>query len=92
MALFFDQIQQEPQTHVLIIGVGNYPFLSGGANELQQEFDGAQLLAQLSSPPISAEAFYQTAIELHESNSWIKPLGSVEVLISLCPDPLKASQ
>lgn len=85
MALFFDQIQQIPQTHIFIIGVGGYPYLNGGIKAVQQTFDGAQLLGQLSSPPVSAEAFFDTAMALHHSGSWIKPLGSIEVLLSPSP-------
>jgi hypothetical protein len=82
MALLFDSIADKPQTHMLIIGVGAYPFLSGGTHEKEQTFDGALNLGQLTSPPISAEAFYNTAIALHEGNNWIKPLGSIDVLVS----------
>jgi len=85
MALYFNQIQQKPQTHILIIGVGGYPYLNGGAQAIPQTFDGAQLLGQLSSPPVSAEAFYNMAMELHNEGAWIKPLGSINVLVS--PDP-----
>lgn len=85
MALLFDQIQQIPQTHVLIIGVGAYPYLDGGSSPVQQTFDGAQLLGQLSSPPVSAEAFYNMVVDLHNNDSWIKPLGSVDVLVSADP-------
>jgi hypothetical protein len=82
MALLFNSIENHPQTHMLIIGVGDYPFLPGGTKEKQQTFDGAQRLGQLTSPPISAEAFYRAAIALHEEDNWIKPLGSIEVLAS----------
>lgn len=85
MALYFNQIQQSPQTHILIIGVGGYPYLNGGTKAIPQTFDGAQMLGQLSSPPVSAEAFFNMAVELHSEGAWIKPLGSINVLVS--PDP-----
>jgi len=78
----FDQPPASPQTHILIIGVGNYPFLNGGAEAKQQTFDGGQLLGQLSSPPVSAEAFYNAALYLHKVEAWIRPLGSINLLVS----------
>ncbi len=85
MALLFNQTQQVPQTHILIIGVGGYPYLNAGTKAVAQTFDGAQLLGQLSSPPVSTEAFYNTVMELHQNQCWIKPLGSVDVLVSRAP-------
>ncbi|WP_084678970.1 caspase family protein [Flavobacterium reichenbachii] len=82
MALYFNSPRQEPSTHIMIIGVGAYPYLQGGANAIQQSFDGAQLMGQLGSPAVSAEAFYNCVVDLENSNSWITPLGSVEVLVS----------
>ncbi len=86
MPLLIDKPATGAQTHVLIIGVGGYPYLADGAFEKPQKFDGAQLLGQLSSPPVSAEAFFNTVIELDELEAWIKPLGSVDVLISNPPN------
>lgn len=86
MPLFVDKIDPDkPQTHILIIGVGGYTYLNEGINAKPQTFDAAQLLGQLSSPPVSAEAFYKVAMKLHDDDAWIKPLGSVEVLVSLSP-------
>jgi Caspase domain len=83
MALVFDQINAAiPQTHVFIVAVGNYPHLSGGSDEKQQIYSGLESLGQLSSPAVSAEAFYNTIISLQQENSWIKPLGSIELLVS----------
>jgi hypothetical protein len=39
-----------PQTHVLIVGVGRYPFLHGGGAEA----DELAPLGQLTSPTVSA--------------------------------------
>jgi hypothetical protein len=85
MSLLFGQKDpvSEARTHVLIIGVGGYPYLSGGTKETTQTTDGAQALGQLSSPPASAEAFYNTVLKLERN--WITPLGSVEVLVSPAP-------
>jgi len=86
MSLLYNNPEANPQTHVLIIGVGGYPYLSGGDREITQSVDAAKQLGQLSSPPVSAEAFYNTVMKLHEDGAWIKPVGSVEVLISPCKD------
>lgn len=86
MALYFNSNNEDdPQTHILIIGVGAYPFISGGSDEKVQTFDGAALMGQLGSPPISANAFYNSVLKLHEDDSWITPLGTVEVLVSANP-------
>lgn len=82
MALYFNSNIDGPQTHILIVGVGSYPFLSGGRQSKEQTFDGAQLLGQLGSPPISAEAFYKSILNLNENGCWITPLGTVDVLVS----------
>src|SRR5688572_2449547 len=84
MALVFDNISNEPQTHIFIIGIGGYPYLKDGATPAPLPND-LKNLGQLTSPPVSAEALYNTAIELHNNNSWITPLGSIEVLVSPSP-------
>lgn len=82
MSLVFDQIQNIPQTHVFIIGIGEYPYLTGGieADENSPLRDWG--LGQLTSPPQSAKALYEKVLELDDRNSWVKPLGSVELLLS----------
>lgn len=83
MSLLFDNLNgNDPQTHVLIIGVGGYPFLKDGEKQKEQSFESAKILGQLTSPPVSAEAFYNTVMKLNAADAWIKPLGSVDVLIS----------
>ena len=69
------------QTHILIIGVGHYPYLQGGSQEKQQ-LDGLNGLKQLTSTVESAIGLFNTAMELHRKSAWIKPLGSVDLLIS----------
>lgn len=83
MSLLFNNVNGNiPQTHVFIIGVGGYPYIKGGTEEKKQTLDCAKKLGQLTSPPLSAKALYDTIINLHNKNAWIKPLGSVELLIS----------
>ncbi len=88
MALVFDHISDEPQTHAFIIGVGGYPFLFGGVSEQQQAIEHIGLLKQLTSPPKSALAFRDglLAIENHPDIHHDKPLGSIELLVSPSPD------
>lgn len=57
--------------HVLLIGVGGYPFLTGGENQLPQTNDLARL-RQLSSPQFSVEAIYNTLLDLNPDPAVIK--------------------
>ncbi|WP_113924804.1 caspase family protein [Cognataquiflexum aquatile] len=86
MSFFIEKIREEPQTHILIIGVGGYPYLNNGIKSIPQTFEGAQMLGQLSSPPVSAEAFYNAVMDLDDQEAWIRSIGSVEVLISPSPN------
>lgn len=88
MALVFDNIKAEPQTHAFIIGVGGYPFLSGGAQEKAQIANQIGILKQLTSPPKSALAFRDGLLNLENKPDihFDKPLGSIELLVSPSPD------
>jgi hypothetical protein len=69
-----------PQTHALVIGVGEYPHLLGGA--LIEDEPAAVLrgLGQLTSPVVSAGTL---ALWLAKhAKRFIRPLGSVELLLS----------
>jgi hypothetical protein len=83
--MLFNEVQQTAQTHVFIIGVGGYPYLAGGTQEKAQILDGAKQLKQLSSPQVSVESFYNTVMDLHKTHAWMKPLGSIELLLSPAP-------
>lgn len=66
-----------PATHAIVIGVGAYPHLIGGAGPLTNRNEG---MAQLSSPPLSARALAEWLIEsLHDPS---KPLATVALLLS----------
>lgn len=80
MATVFDEIKETPQTHVLIIGVGKYPYLNGGTKTKPQIFSYAKALGQLQSTTVSAKEFHSEVMDLHHKNAWISPLGSVELL------------
>lgn len=77
-----------PGTHVLAIGVGNYPHLLGGSKKLANKPLG---LKQLQSPPVSLRAllgwFLPPPAELGRLRfaNTVAPLASVAALVS--PDP-----
>src|SRR5215472_16146148 len=60
-----------------IIGVGDYPHLTGGNKSLTQHHEG---MRQLSSPPVSARAIAEWFIS--EYNNPDRQLASVELLLS----------
>ncbi|MGA1867759.1 MAG: caspase family protein [bacterium] len=75
-----------PATHVLIIGVGNYPHLPGGSSEHKTESHGG--MKQLSSPPLSARKIADWCAKKFKNRN--KPLGSISLLVSESnPAPLK---
>jgi len=66
-----------PATHVIVIGVGDYPHLQGGSGLLSPQNDG---MGQLTSPPFSARAVAKWFIQALYDPS--KPLADVALLIS----------
>jgi len=64
-------------TRALIIGVGHYPSLPGGAGAQMKDPEGLQ---QLQSPPVSARAFAQWLITCYQSAD--RPLATVQLLLS----------
>ena len=68
--------RRRPQTHALLLGVGSYPRLRGGANEAGETYG----LGQLESPPLSARKLATCLIE--RRGDLLPPLGSVELLAS----------
>lgn len=69
-----------PQTHALVIGVGEYPHLKRGKLFATQPAATTMGLGQLTSSPLSAAAFANWLVT-HLSNPQA-PLGSVELLLS----------
>ncbi len=67
-----------PSTHVLVIGVGSYPFLLGGNAAFR--LDDHQGLGQLSSPPVSARAVAAWFPEQFRNSD--RPLSTVRLLVS----------
>lgn len=74
-----------PKTHVLLIGVGGYPYLKGGTDPRPQTEDFKDL-GQLTSPIASVSRFYEKAIEYNTADVWSKKLGSIEMLLSPPPN------
>lgn len=90
MALIFNETNAAlPQTHLLIIGVGRYPFLMGGNSELEQTSEYLRAIGQLTSPAHSAKLFCEESFRLHQIGAWMKPLGSIDVLTDLPVDNLQ---
>ena len=80
MSLVFDRNVAGPAAHALVIGVGHYRFLSGGADEKVQSIQQIGILKQLTSPPRSAVAFSDWLIQ--RADNWRAPLATVELLVS----------
>lgn len=72
--------REQPQTHVLIIGVNDYPHLPGGAKYDESPAAKHFGLQQLTSPVASAKALTDWLLTLHYNPD--VPLGSIELLLS----------
>lgn len=72
----------QPGTHVLVIGVGSYPYLLGGSKKLTSKPMG---LRQLQSPPVSAKALIDWLLAPAGTPGFANPqapLASVAALAS----------
>jgi hypothetical protein len=67
----------QPGTHVLIIGIGEYPYLLGGSHANAQVSGG---MGQLTAPPISAREMAKWF--LTEFQNTEKPLASLALVLS----------
>lgn len=78
MTLIYDRFDKnQPQVHVLAIGVGKYPYLRRGSGRLTTRHMG---LGQLTSPPISARYFCNWFLKEYDNPE--RALGSMELLLS----------
>lgn len=82
MALLLNNSLTGPQTHVLIIGVGGYPYLEGGTLQQADMETPFQSLGQLTSVPVSATAFLDAILAIEAEGAWLSPLGTINVLIN----------
>src|SRR4051794_38186136 len=76
-ATVFSTKVKGPATHALVIGVGHYPHLPGGASK--KKVANPDGMGQLKSPPESARAVARWLIEEYRSD---RPLSSVALLTS----------
>ena len=70
-----------PATHVMVVGVGDYPHLIGGSSDIRAAKPAG--MRQLTSPPVSAAAFADWAIGRFDNPA--RPLASVELLLGSAP-------
>lgn len=76
MTLVLNRATAAAQTHALVIGVGCYPHLEGGATPRPDTMD----LKQLSSPPVSALRVAEWLKTRY--NNHVAPLGTLRLLVS----------
>jgi len=83
MTVLLDDQSNEPGTHVLLIGVGEYPFLKGGAAPEADRFARHMEMGQLSSPPLSVEALAKWFVDANAGfDNPQRPLRSLDMLCS----------
>ena len=81
MTVLRDDGKADPGTHVLLIGVGSYPFLEGGTPG--QTFVHSMGMGQLSSPPVSVRVLADWFTNPRNGfNNPDRPLRSLAVLCS----------
>ena len=80
MSLVLDRNVPGPASHALVIGVGHYRYLSGGAEEKAQSIQSIGILKQLTSPPRSAVAFSDWLVATKDQ--WQVPIATIDLLIS----------
>ena len=80
----FNSGKAGPKTHVLLIGVGGYPFLKDGTSARKQSAE-LQDLGQLTSPIASVSSLYEKMVEYNNKSVWSRKLGSIEMLLSPPP-------
>ncbi|MGW2683581.1 caspase family protein [Streptomyces sp. NPDC001414] len=83
MTYLVDRRGPGPRVHALVIGVGSYRHLTGGAEAADYDvLVYGEPTTQLTSPPLSATAFARWVAG--EMRHPVAHLGSVDVLISPC--------
>lgn len=85
--IFPDDRSAEARTHALVIGIGGYRHLKGGADEkleaLERILKHVGLLEQLTSPPRSAIGVADWLCD--DSTRLRAPLGSLDLLLTKSP-------
>ena len=77
MTLIFERSSENPQTHALIIGVGNFPYLNAENTDLIEDLRDVD---NVTSPPNNARAISEWLIEA--ADRLVPKLGTIELLIS----------
>jgi hypothetical protein len=80
VSLVLDRNVAGPAAHALVIGVGHYRYLSGGAEETPQAILSIGILRQLTSPPRSAVAFANWLEATKDQ--WKVPIATIDLLVS----------
>ena len=84
MTVLLDDASPDPGTHVLLIGVGHYPFQQERENPVAR----AMRFNQLSSPPVSVREMVNWFMDTQDGfNNPARPLRSIQVLCSAV-DPM----
>jgi len=90
MTLIVDDQSAQPGTHVVLIGIGDYPFLKDGSAPPAQTFDLHMEMGQLSSPPRSLGELATWFSDTQNGfNNPDRPLRSLELLCSASQDPFE---
>lgn len=79
MSLIYSRPGPGPGTHALLVGVGRYRYLPGGAEPRDEIIEVVGPLSQLHSPPLSAASL--AAFLTQTESCWQPPLQTVELLI-----------
>lgn len=80
-ALLFHDKQDRPGTHVLLIGIGDYPWLEGGDKcTTDAHRDNAMGMGQLASPPVSTRQLADWFLDGFANPD--RPLASLAMLLS----------
>lgn len=83
MTVLLDDQQATPGTHVLVVGVGRYPFLKDGSAPEAERLAVHMNLGQLSSPRHSVEELTRWFVDGQRGfNNPERPLRSLQVLCS----------
>jgi len=84
MTLVIDKDRDQVGTHVIVIGIGRYPYLLNGDAPPQERFEFPGGMGQLTSSPRSALKIAEWFANSHKHPA--KPLRTLELLISGVPN------
>lgn len=79
-ALVFHDPADRPGTHVLLVGIGDYPWLEGGSKYGEGHEEGAMGMGQLGAPPVSMRRLADWFLGAFENPD--RPLASLSLILS----------